>query len=644
MKNIKSNQITLRNFKGTRELTVEFGNRTQIKGDNKTGKTTIVDARSWLWEGKDSKGNTDFDIKPLDENNEPIHKLVTMVEEILQDGTKLRKEYKEIWRTKRGESEERLTGHTTDHFINDVPKSKSEYETKVASIIDGDMFRLISDLNYFNSDDKVKGLGKDGRRKVLSEMAKDPTPEEITENSTENLQKVVNLISQGKDIEDEKKRAQAQKKKSKDERKTIGPKIDENIRLKPEPLDWELLDMKLIKSEGQLKEVNEQINDVSKSYQAQADSNAELIKSQAEKQTEYSRLDTENRNTPNAELDAYYTKLNGLKDEVRDIENERDDATDERIKINQKIETVTGELNTLRSDYTKTTSSSFQPDSTECPTCKREYDNAAEQQKEAHANFNTNKAEKIRINKEKGSAKAAEKLNLEKESEAIEETISELTEKVTAKQTEIDNLAKPTAEHKPTPEMIALKSEIDAIVIPEIVKADVSELEGKAEVIQEEIDALKKQLATRDQAKKIDERIEELNQQKRTISQEIARLEQLEFAIETYQNSEMDLIEKRVNDKFAIVKFKMFEKQMNGGINQTCVAMVDGVPYKSVNTADQIKASLDIINTLQHHYQTFTLVPIDNAESITEIPPMNCQTVELYVQKGLKKLEVFNFD
>ena len=639
MKQIKAKQISLRNFKGTRELTVEFGNITQIKGDNRTGKTTVVDAYNWVLFGKDSKGNTDFDIKTLDENNEPIHKLDHEVELILDDGTKLKKVYKETWRTKRGESEEHLTGHTTDHFINDVPKSKSEYETKVSSIINSDIARLISDTKYFN-----EILDWKQRRGIISDMAQTPTTEEIAENSTDDLQEVVALVNSDKDIEEEKKRTQAQKKLQKDELKTIDPKINENIRLKPEPLDYSVIEKSIAEQEGQLQVVQESINDVSKAYQSQADHNAELIKSKADKQTEYSRLDSELRSAPNTKLDAYYTEYNTIRSEVLSIESDRDKKCDEKTLIESKLKRVDTELNVLRDEYKKIVASSFQPDSTECPTCKREYDDANEQLTKANNNFNTNKANKIQANNEKGSAKAAEKLNLEKELEACEETISELSDKIKAKQTEIDALVKPSIEHTPTPEMIALKAEIDAIVIPEIVKADVSELNERKGVHQEEIDVLKKQLATRDQAKKIDERIEELNQQKRTLSQEIASLEQLEFKIETFQNSEMDLIEKRVNDKFAIVKFKMFEKQMNGGIKQTCVAMVDGVPYKSVNTAGQIQASLDIINTIQHHYQTFAPVFIDNAESITDIPPMSCQTVQLIVEKGLKKPYVFTLD
>ena len=629
MKNTTTKQITLRNFKGEKNRVVEFGNITQIYGDNKTGKTTIADAYNWILFDKDSKGDSVFDIKTLDSNGEPIHKLEHEVESILDDGTKLRKCYKEKWTKKRGESEEQLTGHTTDYWINDVPKSKSEYESKVSEMLNSDIARLISDTKYFN-----EILDWKQRREIIASMAETPTVEDISINSTEQLQDVVNLVNQGKDIEEEKKRVSAQKKLSKDELKTIDPKIEEVNRMMPETLDWELIELNIIKSGGALMDVNESINDASKAYQLQANANAELIKSKANKQTEYSQLDTTLRDTPNAELDAYYATLNTKKEELSELNTQHTEKVRERNGVSSKIAMSETDRNTLLADFYKIRDSKFVQDSTSCPTCKREYDNSQSNQSELLANFNTDKANKLKINGEDGSAKASELLNLKVDLHRLEKEIISLKSSIETKQLlEINTLIKPTAEHKPTPEMITLKSEIDLIVIPEIVKVDVSELEAKKVIIQEEIDAQKAKLTSRDTAKQLKERIEELTNQKRVLSQQIADFEKLEFQIETYQNSEMDLIEQRVNDKFSIVKFKMFEKQMNGGIKQTCVAMVDGVPYKSVNTAGQIQASLDIINTIQCHYQTFAPVFIDNAEGINDIPKMQCQTVQLIVEK-----------
>lgn len=40
-------RMTISNFKGIRELSIDFGDVTRISGMNGTGKTTIPDAFSW---------------------------------------------------------------------------------------------------------------------------------------------------------------------------------------------------------------------------------------------------------------------------------------------------------------------------------------------------------------------------------------------------------------------------------------------------------------------------------------------------------------------------------------------------------------------------------------------------------------------
>lgn len=63
-------RMHIQNFKGIRDLEIDFGAVTRISGMNGTGKTTIPDAFSWVLFNKDSRGNApgsyDFHEKPLD--------------------------------------------------------------------------------------------------------------------------------------------------------------------------------------------------------------------------------------------------------------------------------------------------------------------------------------------------------------------------------------------------------------------------------------------------------------------------------------------------------------------------------------------------------------------------------------------------
>jgi hypothetical protein len=58
------------------------------------------------------------------------------------------------------------------------------------------------------------------------------------------------------------------------------------------------------------------------------------------------------------------------------------------------------------------------------------------------------------------------------------------------------------------------------------------------------------------------------------------------------------MLDQSVNKMFSLVKFKLFDVQINGGVKDTCEAMVNGVPFGNVNTASKINAGLDIIKTL----------------------------------------------
>lgn len=59
-------KLHIENFKNAKDQTFELDHITKIKGQNASGKTTIVDAFMWCLFNKDSKGNTDFGIRPLD--------------------------------------------------------------------------------------------------------------------------------------------------------------------------------------------------------------------------------------------------------------------------------------------------------------------------------------------------------------------------------------------------------------------------------------------------------------------------------------------------------------------------------------------------------------------------------------------------
>ena len=184
MKQVKLLSLHLENFKGIKKFTLDAnGSNVRVFGDNAVGKTTLFDAFVWLLFDKDSQNKKDFSIKTLDNEGNVIHNLEHTVEgEFLIDSTviKLKKVYKEKWTKKRGQPIAEFTGHTTDHFVDDVPINKKEYTAKVAEIVDEEVFKLLTSPTHFN-----EHLDWKKRRAILLEIAGEVTDQEVINSKSE---------------------------------------------------------------------------------------------------------------------------------------------------------------------------------------------------------------------------------------------------------------------------------------------------------------------------------------------------------------------------------------------------------------------------------------------------------------------------
>ena len=152
-------RMKLENFKGCRELEINFNaDKTEIKGANGTGKTTIADAFTWVLFNKDSHGNApgsdNFHEKPLDELGQECHNLDTTVTlDCTLDGHRfdLKRTQAENWVKKRGNADATFQGNVSTYWINGVETKLSDFKQRIAAIADEEVFRLIGSLSAFNA-------------------------------------------------------------------------------------------------------------------------------------------------------------------------------------------------------------------------------------------------------------------------------------------------------------------------------------------------------------------------------------------------------------------------------------------------------------------------------------------------------------
>ena len=97
-------------------------------------------------------------------------------------------------------------------------------------------------------------------------------------------------------------------------------------------------------------------------------------------------------------------------------------------------------------------------------------------------------------------------------------------------------------------------------------------------------------------------------------------------------------VEDSINSLFRITQFRLFREQANGGIEERCDVVCDGVPYTGLNNGTRINAGIDIINTLSRHFGVSVPLFVDNAESVTNLEYADTQTIRLVVSAADKKL------
>lgn len=637
--NIRLKNLTLKNFKGLSNFSVDFTDRTVISGDNGTGKTTISDAWSWLLFGKDTTDRKDFQIKPLDENNVPLSKVETEVSALIDVDNadiSIKRILREKWVKPRGEAEAVFQGNETIYFWNDVPHGQAEFKAKIESLVNENVFKMITSPSAFVS------INWKDQRSVLFNMAGSISDESILDAmmSQENADAVVGLakiLESKKSFDEYKREIGSRKKKLSDELKAIPTRIDEINRNMPVYVDTEETETRIAKLTATVSQLEKQITDKSAGNEA-------TIQRRIKKQNEIEAINIQIRKLKDEATDAVTKANRTILSKYDDhsaaiirmeafIKNQRE-MSDQEVK---RIKAVEGSMETLRADYRKVNSETivFNESDTCCPTCKRELDNAEARKDELTANFNNDKRDKLaKINKD-GEAFKSQIESKQEKVLSIEQVIANQQEELEA--LKANRPSKQTATVVLPPEVDALekdaaklKKELDAINVP---SAGTDEFAAHKRQSETEIQNLKASLVTKEIRKDNLKRISELEEQGKNLGQEIATLERSEFHILEFTKRKIEAVESRINSNFKVVRFKMYKQLINGGEEECCEALVDGVPISDVNHAGKINAGIDIINALSKFYEVSAPVWIDNSESINVIWETSGQMILLEVSK-----------
>ena len=637
---MKIKRMLIEHFKGVEHQEIEFGETTDVRGHNGSGKSTIASALYFTLADCDYQLNNKPMVQPLgDSEVKPYVKLWLDI-----DGREITTEKTQKTTIKEDANSGKTTATTTNTYaINDVPKAYRDFVQYFSDMgIDLDKFLILSHPDAFTKDNSAKG--REAMRKALFEMASDKSDLEIAKGMN-GIAELTIALGEGYKLDEIKAMNAATIKKI----ETENGKKNELIDARIQGLIEGKVDYNLAELAARELELKSRIENIKEEIKILADISNEIRISELKNKI------AEIRNKAVAEFyekrKEHMAKHNELIDRYRDVETVINTANKVVFENGKDIEHKNYLLDTLRKDYEEIFSSQYDG-STICPTCGQNFPESMVA--EAKTAFEKDKARKLEDIKKSGEKLNKEIDEKEKLIEDAKSTISRVTPSLEMLKEQLNewekvSITEPRLED--IPEIAPLQAEIKALE------------EETADSSQERFDELDKALASAEteiievQGKQkalenneiIDEKITALRDKKIADETNKAKAEKVLYQITEFEKHKNNLLTDEINSHFDLVDWRLFETQKNGEYKACCYPTYEGKQIDvDTNTALSVAMRLDIATSLQRFNNLYVPIFIDKAESLdsqtrkdiashtnTQIIWLTVNDGELTIEKGV---------
>ena len=641
MKTITFNRLKIANFKGIEYKEISLDNRTNLRGANGTGKSTIADAIWWVLFGKDSSGATDFPVKRKGLDGEDIREIIVEVELslVVDDQTHLfRRVQEENWVTKRGELTRAFQGNVQTLYYNESKMKNIDYAKAVNDIVEEAKFKMLTSPMYF-----MTQIDHKARREILMKLVGNEldiekslieTPEFALFREEWNLD-----INRNKSFLNLQDYVRQKAKNNNDEierlpfsimelEKTITDEYDENLlRSLISGYTKELSALEapkaitkpevILNAEIAVRQLSKELEMIKDEAQSKYLSRRREV-SMAHQEVEYARSSA-------------LAKLAMLKNEI-DLRKRLKDAKQR-------------EKDVLLKEYGYIKAKTFVEPiiKTECPTCYQVLPNSSKEEliENARNEFVSNQESEINSIITKGNALKLEIELIGKDVEVFEYKQHELEEEIDTHSMQLSSL----------PAVSTVKEEdyIDQLKISEISESITSaqrtiqewyasssdtSTEAEYRMRQNELRALINdntfRLGKLEAQKETKKRIQELKAREKILLIDRDKFKTLVYQSEMFLTKKNEALEQSLSEHFGTIRWRLFKQQGNGGTTPICDPYLNGKPYDAQSTGERIFTGVDIIKTFQGIYGVQVGLLIDNRESLTLPVDVDCQIISMY--------------
>lgn len=636
---IRLKKLILENFMMYAQAEFNFSELTRIMGKNGKGKSSIVNAYTWLLFNCDYELNDNpvvrrtVDGKSVDD----MDTAVTAVFEIDGKEVTAKKVQKRTY-SKDGSSYK----DDNKYFINDVPKTLRDFNEYFG--IDMNTWKMCSNVNAF-LDKKPSEM-----REFLFLQVGTITDLDIAQGN-EDLSELASLLEKYTSEE-----LSAMNKATKAKATKEIPVMDGQIKEKVRDIQ--------IKSDIDTAEIVLQKNALQEQleqnlYKQTGNENllAEYDKATQDIMQLQMKL-SEMQNTANSELESQRAELratmmnkrftiNCLKHSIGIAENEISNS-------NKKITELTEEKARLGNAWKTVKAEKFDSNTAICPTCHREL--PEEDVKNLMETFEKSKTDRIGKIETDGFKVKGE---IEKEQQLLkdkEQLLSDLNENLNTVNKEYEEM---TTKLESIPQYVDIhdredykSAQAEIVRKEELLKQSTSLSDVKKSLKMEEseirsqiAEVEKKIVATNTEAD--EHRLEELRNQKQDLEQSKTNSEKILELLDKLDRAKNEALTDEVNSHFSLVKWQLFDTAKNGNYKSVCIPAVEGKSILTTmsNKGNRILGRVDICNSIQKMCGISTPVFLDDSESLDDdnqakvAEMVDSQLIMLIVNEN-EKLEV----
>lgn len=588
---VRFKSIAINDFKGVKSLTTDFGEKsTQILGANETGKTTFADAISYVLTGKNSLGESNFEILPIDTKglSPKVELEIGLVLFDRETPVTLTREY----HAKYNKQKEFTGEYATVCYINGIKTGVKDFDKWIAEhICSPEIFRLIHDVKYFTENISTNGKERpwEAQRRLLMSLVDTDADLDIARSNA----KYEPLMEYFERYDNATQLSQAAKAKLREAENEIGQLGTEiNTLTQQSNIGIEETDIEAIKEEIAALELEKaDLEDKlrmnaceDRTIQELKDKRYELAQKYAKQQDVVNSLKEKNA-TKKAEIERYTNTVADISSVIENIKN--------------SIATLVSEIDNCAI----------------CPTCGRKLP------QEQMAKIAVELAErKTKAEKELDERVSAVK-QIERNRESAIEKYREALDKLVIA-TDILNAI--------DDELTGVKTQIAAY---ESSKHDDKYTEPLKEV-NTRIAQLNCKLAEANKAdeisKYISSQITAKREQFNATLDKKAKLAQLNDLCNDFIADKCRSIQGNINSLFDGIHFSLFRmNKTNEEIKECCDITYFGVPYWSLSYSTKFIVSMQIALAFQSFYKVEMPLIVDNAESINFSDELSVQTIRL---------------